>query len=160
PLSPPFGGRHRGGQSAPLGPTLRPSKLAKELQMTNPVSPTADGSIVNDADLKRLWDTFGVFDADGSGAISGEELAGVMRSLGQSPTERELRELINEVDLDRSGTINFEEFKALMVSRHGDRAIRLRLAFDVFDTDRNGRITANEMRSVMNQVGMTDAELD
>ena len=33
-----------------------------------------------------------------------------MRSLGQSPTEHELQDMINEVDTDGSGTIDFPEF--------------------------------------------------
>ena len=42
---------------------------------------------------------------DGSGAISSKELLGVMRAMGQNPTEDELNNLIMEVDLDGNGTI-------------------------------------------------------
>ena len=37
-----------------------------------------------------------------------------MRSLGQNPTEAELQDMINEVDADGSGTIDFPEFLSLM----------------------------------------------
>lgn len=110
--------------------------------MTEAESSAARTPRVSDADLKKLWETFGVFDADGDRAISPAELAEVMRSLGQRPTKQELQALIEEVDLDRSGSISFDEFKALMISRHGDRASRLALAFEVFDVDRSGRISA------------------
>ena len=41
-----------------------------------------------------------MFDKDGDGTISCKELGVVMRSLGQNPTESELQEIINEVDVD------------------------------------------------------------
>jgi calmodulin len=37
-----------------------------------------------------------------------------MRALGQNPTEQELQDMINEVDLDGSGVIEFPEFCQMM----------------------------------------------
>ena len=37
-------------------------------------------------------------------------------SLGQNPTEAELQDMINEVDADGNGTIDFPEFLTMMVS--------------------------------------------
>ena len=51
---------------------------------------------------------------DGSGTISPEELLGVMRAMGQNPTEDELLNLVLEVDIDGNGTIEFEEFLSMM----------------------------------------------
>ena len=115
---------------------------------------------ITDEEVEKLWEAFKVFDEDGNDAISVEELGQVMRSLGQSPNDTDLRDLIKEVDVDLSGTIDFDEFKALMVSQQGNRKSRLKLAFSVFDQDGSGQITANEMRSVMSQFGLTDEELD
>ncbi|MCY0994035.1 EF-hand domain-containing protein [Nannocystis sp. ILAH1] len=112
------------------------------------------------SDVDRLWESFRIFDTDGSGAISPAELAVVMRSLGQSPTEAQVRGLIEEVDTDGSGHIDFGEFKTLMLARYGDRRSRLELAFAVFDRDGSGRITAEEMGGVMSQVGLSARELD
>ena len=115
---------------------------------------------MNETEVKDLWKAFSVFDTDNSNTISAEELAIVMRSLGQEPSPTELRDLIKEVDLDRSGSIDFEEFKALMIAREGDRRSRLKLAFSVFDKDNSGRITAEEMHGVMSQFELTDSELE
>jgi calmodulin len=38
-----------------------------------------------------------------------------MRSLGQNPTETELRDMINEVDVDGNGTIDFPEFLTVRI---------------------------------------------
>ena len=51
---------------------------------------------------------------DGSGEISTEELLGVMRAMGQNPTEDELMNLVMEIDIDGNGTIDFDEFVAMM----------------------------------------------
>lgn len=115
---------------------------------------------LGDQEVEKLWEAFKVFDEDGNGGISTEELGQVMRSLGQNPNDTELRDLIKEVDVDLSGTIDFQEFKALMVAQQGDRNSRLHLAFSVFDENGNGEITAMEMRSVMSQFELTDEELD
>ncbi|GAB4289383.1 MAG: hypothetical protein Fur0025_23800 [Oscillatoriaceae cyanobacterium] len=117
-------------------------------------------STISEAEVQKLWEAFTVFDADGSGAISVEELGQVVRSLGQNPSDIELREMIKEVDVDASGTIDFEEFKALMVAQRGDRLSRLKLAFSVFDEDGSGHITAEEMKEVMGQFGLTEPELE
>ena len=42
-----------------------------------------------------------------SGVITSKELGTVMRSLGQNPSESELQDMINEVDADNNGTIDF-----------------------------------------------------
>jgi len=43
---------------------------------------------------------FDMFDKDGDGTITTKELGTVMRSLGQNPTEQELIDMVNEVDMD------------------------------------------------------------
>jgi Ca2+-binding EF-hand superfamily protein len=51
------------------------------------------------------------------GTITTKELGTVMRSLGQNPTEGELQDMINEVDADGNGTIDFPEFLNLMARK-------------------------------------------
>jgi hypothetical protein len=68
------------------------------------------------AEFKKAFDQF---DADGGGSITTDELGKVMRSLGQNPTDDELQDMMNEVDADRSGTIEFDEFCALMCNFGG-----------------------------------------
>ena len=44
----------------------------------------------------------------------------MMRSLGQNPTEAELQDMINEVDADGNGTIDFPEFLTMMARKMKD----------------------------------------
>uniref|UniRef100_A0A8C4RBZ3 Troponin C, slow skeletal and cardiac muscles n=1 Tax=Eptatretus burgeri TaxID=7764 RepID=A0A8C4RBZ3_EPTBU len=64
-------------------------------------------------EFRAAFDIF-VEDAE-DGCISTKELGKVMRMLGQNPSSEELHEMIDEVDEDGSGTIDFEEFLIMMV---------------------------------------------
>jgi calmodulin len=88
----------------------------------------------------------------------------VMRSLGQNPSESELQDMINEVDADNNGTIDFPEFLTMMARKmkDTDSEEEIREAFKVFDRDNNGFISAAELRHVMTSIGekLTDDEVD
>lgn len=47
-----------------------------------------------------------VFDRDGTGTISKDELRSVMKSIGESLTEAEIDEMLHFADSDGSGTID------------------------------------------------------
>lgn len=82
-----------------------------------------------------------------------------MRSLGQNPTEAELQDMINEVDVDGNGTIDFPEFLTMMARkmRDTDSEEEIKEAFKVFDKDGNGYISAAELRHVMTNLGMSSS---
>ena len=42
------------------------------------------------------------------GVITKEEMSAVMNSLGLNPTMSEIEDMINEVDLDQTGTVDLE----------------------------------------------------
>ncbi|XP_073150530.1 calmodulin-7-like [Henckelia pumila] len=105
--------------------------------------------------ISEFKEAFSLFDKDGDGCITTKEVGYVMRSLGQSPTEVKLEDMINEVDADGNGTIDFPEFLNLMVRkmRDTDSVEELTEAFRVFDKDQNGFISAAELRHVMTNLG-------
>ncbi|MCJ1308344.1 hypothetical protein MMC25_001997 [Agyrium rufum] len=110
-------------------------------------------------------EAFSLFDKDGDGQITTKELGTVMRSLGQNPSESELQDMINEVDADNNGTIDFPgrgSFTYLTSSERICLPTPANEAFKVFDRDNNGFISAAELRHVMTSIGekLTDDEVD
>jgi len=114
--------------------------------------------------IAEFKEAFSLFDKDGDGTITTKELGTVMRSLGQNPTEAELQDMINEVDADGNGTIDFPEFLTMMARKmkDTDSEEEIKEAFKVFDKDGNGYISAAELRHVMTNLGekLTDEEVD
>merc|ERR1712183_240382 len=114
--------------------------------------------------IAQFKEAFALFDADGNGAITTEELGTVLRSLGQDPTEAELKDMIGEVDEDKSGKIEFPEFLVMMArkAKAVDTSEELAEAFKIFDKDGSGFIDAKELKNVMEGLGedLTDEEID
>merc|ERR1711934_656161 len=114
--------------------------------------------------IAEFKEAFSLFDKDGDGTITTKELGTVMRSLGQNPTEDELQDMINEVDADGNGTVDFPEFLSLMSRKMKDTDTEEEIieAFKVFDRDGSGYISAAELRHVMTNLGekLEDEELD
>eukprot|EP00794_Sanderia_malayensis_P015263 gene15263-16838_t len=119
---------------------------------------------LNEEQIEEFREAFYLFDSDGNGAITTKELGQVMRSLGQNPTEAELQDMINEVDIDGNGTIDFPEFLNMMARKMKDTEgeEEIKEAFRVFDKDGNGHISAAELRHIMTNLGekLTDEEVD
>ncbi|XP_049858982.1 calmodulin-like isoform X2 [Schistocerca gregaria] len=114
--------------------------------------------------VAEFKEAFMLFDKDEDGTITMAELGVVMRSLGQRPTETELRDMVNEVDQDGNGTIEFNEFLQMMSKKMkgAEGEDELREAFKVFDKNNDGLISNSELRHVMTNLGekLSDEEVD
>ncbi|KAL9107868.1 MAG: hypothetical protein Q9227_007286 [Pyrenula ochraceoflavens] len=62
----------------------------------------------------ELRQAFAVFDKDGSGTISADELRHVLKSLGEKLTDEEIDEMMRTADKDNNGSIDYAEFVKLM----------------------------------------------
>ncbi|XP_045483868.1 calmodulin-beta isoform X2 [Pieris rapae] len=114
--------------------------------------------------VAEFKEAFMLFDKDEDGTITMAELGVVMRSLGQRPSETELRDMVKEVDQDGNGTIEFNEFLQMMSKkmRGADGEDELREAFRVFDKNNDGLISSVELRHVMTNLGerLSEEEVD
>merc|ERR1711973_682698 len=122
---------------------------------------------VTDADSNiRLREAFELFDADKDGEITLDELQKIMNLHGYDPSQEELQNMIEQVDKNKNGTVDFEEFLIMMESMReamtGDEEAEddISQAFKVFDKDGDGLITAEEIQETMLGLGEDVSEAD
>ncbi|EHB05501.1 Calcium-binding protein 5, partial [Heterocephalus glaber] len=65
--------------------------------------------------VQEMRDAFKEFDANGDGEITlGELQQAMQRLLGEKLTTQEIAEVVQEADINRDGTVDFEEFVKMM----------------------------------------------
>jgi len=114
-----------------------------------------------DNQSQLFLEVFTFFDQDNNGYIELDELFNVFGNLGVEVSKEELKEKIDEVDIERNGKVSFSEFVALMretiTDIHDEK--RLKEAFTIFDSDGNGEIDIGELGTMMKKLGQ-ELEID
>ena len=106
---------------------------------------------LSDEQRAEFKEAFDLFDLDGGGDIDSTELGTVMRSLGANPSEEQIKKMIDDVDEDGSGSIDFPEFCQLMARKMqiSDCEEELHDAFHVFDEKDSGFIDVAALREII-----------
>ncbi|XP_060169146.1 probable calcium-binding protein CML23 [Lycium barbarum] len=113
---------------------------------------------------------FKFIDANGDGKISPLELSAILLSLGHHQELKAAEELaevmVKEMDYDGDGFVDLDEFLNVMRvekdQTFGDSVKNideLKEAFLVFDSDKNGLISAKELRRVLISLGCANCRL-
>ncbi|ROL47654.1 Calcium-binding protein 8 [Anabarilius grahami] len=72
-----------------------------------------DGEMTREVSAE-IREAFRVLDRDGNGFISKQELGMAMRSLGYMPSEVELAIIMQRLDMDGDGQVDFDEFMTIL----------------------------------------------
>merc|ERR1711884_57191 len=117
---------------------------------------------LEDEQLRTLKRTFDQFDSEKSGSISVETLNTILKMMGMHVSSRALDEIVQEIDEDGSGELEFPEFiqlaaKFLIEEDEEQMKWELREAFRIYDKQGNGYITVDTLKEILREI---DASLN
>ncbi|CAI9773705.1 unnamed protein product [Fraxinus pennsylvanica] len=111
-------------------------------------------------DTEEVEKTFNRFDANGDGKISAEEFSGVMKAITADTTAEDVGHMMKEMDTDKDGFINLHEFATFCkgetnpFASTGDGGEKeLKEAFELYDQNHNGLISASELHAMLTRLG-------
>ena len=111
-----------------------------------------------------------MFDLDGNGVFDKNEFRIALKFFNVQISAEQTEKLFREADIDRSGTMEFDEFLTLMdrISQKNtlkkrkfstNEKKRIKEVFELFDIDGSGAIDAGELRITLNFLGIPMTEL-
>ncbi|GIY10859.1 calcium-binding protein E63-1 [Caerostris darwini] len=114
--------------------------------------------------IRELKAAFSMLDKNKDGRVNETEIKCMLDKLGIVLTDTMVGKLIDQASKRGDRLLNEEEFLAWMShqSVQDDVMADLMAAFRVFDKDRNGYITRDELRTAMETIGepMSEEQLD
>ena len=109
-------------------------------------------------------------DLDGDGQVSVEELESVLHSMRGKlkATDGDIRKAVKDMDRDRDGTINVQEYLWSIKNKSNKDLVRralvqrllIRKEFGRFDKDKSGFISTEEFMQVLQSRGIMKVTLD
>ena len=106
--------------------------------------------MVSSSDLKEIRDVFNALDANGDGKLSREELLEGFAKIYGKDCEEYVDRIMELADVDCSGFIDYTEFIRVTMDKEALLSDKnLKSAFDMFDDDGNGKISALELKDCL-----------
>ena len=108
---------------------------------------------IDSTKIAEYKECFNLYDQDNDGLISSEQVLVVMRSLGQSPTVREVNRLLAKADKTK---ITFPEFLELMwqfTQKPRNPEQEIYTGFQMYDKDKTGRVSVKDLRHILTRTG-------
>lgn len=119
---------------------------------------------LNEEEVLEIKEAFDQFDGDHSGNIDTNELQSALGYLGMETNNQNLQNMMNEVDKNQSGSIDFDEFVEMMTKKYSEEDTKenLKKVFDLMIGNEGGEFV--ELRhfkrlSEMFKDGLSDEDL-
>ena len=114
---------------------------------------SSSSSLSIQAERKQLIsDIFDMFDKNENGTIQASELHSVLESLGRSSTDDDVNQFLMKLDVNENGVISKDEFISAVDEIYSfpqstvDEVVQ---AFQIFDINGSGKITVDEMKTIL-----------
>ncbi|KAL0355161.1 UNVERIFIED_CONTAM: Calcium-binding allergen Ole e 8 [Sesamum radiatum] len=107
-------------------------------------------------DMAEVQKVFDRFDTNSDGKISPGELGGVLKALGSESSPDEVARMMGEIDTDKDGNIDLQEFAAFCSAEadpYHSAEKELREAFELYDQNHDGKISAAELQKTLLRLG-------
>lgn len=142
-------------------------------EVTILVEDVTDEKNLTQKQLEFAREAFKVFDADGSGTITTDELIETLLTMGINLNEKQLSKIVSKADADGSGLIDFDEFilligdhikavcanqKSLIDLDESELYEAALAVFREFDDDGSGSISTVELGNVFRRLGADPSE--
>ena len=114
--------------------------------------------------LEQCGRLFALFDVNNDNVISSRELGSALRGLGVNISEEDLRRVMDEVDRNKNGKLEFNEFCELY-ERYFRNLLteeKLLTTLAAFDRNNTGMLDAAEIKQILTTQGepLREAEVD
>lgn len=98
--------------------------------------------MASEDEVKDLRKQFQAIDKDGSGMILASELAAIIRKRQMNMSDKDIKDIISEIDYHGNSKINYSEFLSATINiKTFLNDHKLNAIFSQFDTDNSGKIT-------------------
>lgn len=118
-------------------------------------------NLASKKDQAQLRETFKMFDKDGNGKIEFSEFLTsyqeVYKDLDPTEVKEEAHKFFDAIDTDGNGFIDFTEWCAATIDKHKlINEVNLRAAFELFDKDKGGTISTQEVAEILGRNSCKD----
>eukprot|EP00347_Sterkiella_histriomuscorum_P012801 403367176 len=117
--------------------------------------------LMSQKEINKLAEEFQLFDTNGEGYLSYDELKEALFTVkGVDMNEQELEELVQKIDADNNGKINYTEF--LMVAMNQEQMLtndRLEAAFKMFDKNGDNEVSVDEIKTMFEHIKSVDEKM-
>lgn len=148
------------GGSSPSG------GLCSDIYALNDHSDTDPSKLENPSEAVRLRRIYDAVDENGDGKLTIEEIGGFLNKLGMQMSDEDVESIVRPLSSSEDGSLKFEQFISLYESlcqdiglstdheAGGESPDDLMEAFRVFDKNRDGYISSEELQQILHSLGL------
>ena len=113
---------------------------------------------------KEFKNIFDKYDSNKDGNVNSDELANILKAININVSDEEIKEIIEEIELEGNNEINFENFVSIVNRREKDVDTEEEVlnALKFFDKEGNGLININDLKNIMINISknLSEAEIN